>query len=76
MAQPGYEGHDVPVPEGSLSGQALAPRRPAAQGSHVGLGPPSAGQSIPRIDCSPRLYINENKPSDVNSALMGSSSAA
>ena len=56
MAQCGDEGHGVPVPERSLSDQALAARRPAAQGSHVGLGPG---------------FVNEHKASDVNAALMG-----
>ena len=55
MAQGCDEGHGVPVTEGGLSDQALAPSSPSPQRGHVGLGPG---------------FINEDKPSDVNLALM------
>ena len=55
MAQGGDEGHGVPVPEGSLSDQALAPCGPSPQRGHVGFGPG---------------LVNENKSPDVDTPLM------
>lgn len=43
------------MPEGSLADQTFAARRPTSQRRHVGLGP---------------SLINEDKPLDVNAALM------
>lgn len=55
VAKGGDEGHRVPVSEGSLADQALTPCRPTPQRGHVGFGPG---------------FINEDKPLDVNLALM------
>ena len=47
-----------------------APRGPTASPCHVGLDPPSAGQLIPRINCFPRLDIQEYQALGVKAMLM------
>ena len=42
--------------------QALNAWRPAGRLGHVGLDRPSAGKSIPRIDCFSRLDVNKPDP--------------
>ena len=54
MSQGRDEGHCVPMPEGRAPDQPLAPRRPASQGCHVGLGPG---------------FVNEHQPFQVDAAL-------
>ena len=56
MAQGCDEGHGVRMPERCMSDQPLAARSPASQRVHFGLCP---------------CFINEDKPLEINNALMG-----
>jgi len=62
MAQGGDEGLSLPGAEGGMVDQALAARRSAGRLGHVGLDRPSAGKSIPRIDCFSRLDVDLPPP--------------
>ena len=55
MAQGGHKGHSIPMSKWSPADQAFAPRSPAPQRGHVGLGP---------------SLINKYKVLEVNPALL------
>jgi hypothetical protein len=57
--------------EGSLPDEALAARRPASQGRHVGLGPGLVDENQPgRIDADPMLQPLQASAGDVRTILL------
>ena len=60
----------IQCPRGAFPIRRLPLAAHPRSGVMLVLAQVSAGQSIPRIDCSPRLDINENKSPDVDTPLM------
>ena len=76
MAQGTDESHGVPVPERRAADQSLAPRRPAAQRGHVGLGPRLVDEDeMPWIKSPLILLPLRAPPCDLGAQLFGGKNA-